>query len=390
MRSSPIDETALTITAETIEQDRGLWAPTAMRQKGQELVNASRWDMAEALARRYMALATKDATPDFYRVSDVRISQAPAPIIGNTTLHLGTNATETDGGIAFPHWPADPGLLNHRRLRIFAHDGNRGVVFVPSRLSATMADVIDLTHVWSINWFHFLLEVCGRLTDVHQSPNKARILINRDAFAGPYFDAIKMLAGRRIDRFAASAHWGRVTCGSVFQPSGCWRPSHYHMDPGRTDHRKCAIIDRDGAFSLYRRAWPSRKGRGRKLVIQRPEKAIRRCEDEPALVDAVVHKGFDPIAPETLPFAEQAAAFYDADVIVGVSGAAFANLVFCRPGTRVVCLRSSDSDSVTYSRLAEGFELDFTYIDCDPKTVGPSRDHSEFKADIESTLRALQ
>ena len=49
-------------------------------------------------------------------------------------------------------------------------------------------------------------------------------------------------------------------------------------------------------------------------------------------------KGFELVATELLSFKEQVRLFSEADIIVGPSGAAFANIIFCQPGTKVIPL----------------------------------------------------
>lgn len=49
--------------------------------------------------------------------------------------------------------------------------------------------------------------------------------------------------------------------------------------------------------------------------------------------------GFQKIAPETMTFEEQINLFYNAKYIIGGSGAAFSNIIFCQPGCRILCFR---------------------------------------------------
>jgi capsular polysaccharide biosynthesis protein len=87
---------------------------------------------------------------------------------------------------------------------------------------------------------------------------------------------------------------------------------------------------------------------GPRLYISR--KGHRRAfKSEDALIAELGRRGFEPIQPETLPVADQIAAFRGADVIVAPKGSALANCLYCRPGARVVEIiprdmtRSADS-----------------------------------------------
>lgn len=106
------------------------------------------------------------------------------------------------------------------------------------------------------------------------------------------------------------------------------------------------------------------------------------------MIEAFEARGFLCVRPETLGLREQAALFHDADVIAGASGAAFANIAFCRPGTRVVCARSAQSGSVTYAALGRGFDLDVRLYDAPVVRTGAVRDHATFAVDVGAMLEA--
>ena len=68
----------------------------------------------------------------------------------------------------------------------------------------------------------------------------------------------------------------------------------------------------------------------------------RTITNENELQKMLVRRGFHVVDPATLAFAEQVQLFTQADVIVGAHGSAFANLIWCRPGARVVDLMPDD------------------------------------------------
>ncbi|MGU3667448.1 glycosyltransferase family 61 protein [Methylobacterium sp. A49B] len=70
--------------------------------------------------------------------------------------------------------------------------------------------------------------------------------------------------------------------------------------------------------------------------------------------------GFDIIYPEDLSFVEQFWLFRNADLIVGPLGAAFTNVIFCRPGTKIIALSSPLlTDFCLQSNLAKLSECDY-------------------------------
>jgi capsular polysaccharide biosynthesis protein len=77
-------------------------------------------------------------------------------------------------------------------------------------------------------------------------------------------------------------------------------------------------------------------GGDRKIYLSRLGYQTRIFQSERQLEHALAARGFDIIKPETLSVREQISAFMSARVIVGSSGAAFANALYCAPGAIVV------------------------------------------------------
>lgn len=75
----------------------------------------------------------------------------------------------------------------------------------------------------------------------------------------------------------------------------------------------------------------------------------RRSYNEDELFEVAKKYGFIKVLPETLSFAEQVNLFHNADVIIGASGAAFANLLFCHERAKAVIFFSMKVNSPTFT-----------------------------------------
>ena len=60
----------------------------------------------------------------------------------------------------------------------------------------------------------------------------------------------------------------------------------------------------------------------------------------------LLKKGFIPVKLHDITFTEQVGIFNNAECIVGLHGGGFGNIVFCKPGTKVIELRSSSAGPV--------------------------------------------
>jgi capsular polysaccharide biosynthesis protein len=74
----------------------------------------------------------------------------------------------------------------------------------------------------------------------------------------------------------------------------------------------------------------------KRVLICRGLTNSRNLTNRAAMIEALKPLGFVAIQPDKLPFDEQVLTFAQADIIVCEFGAAMANAMFCRPGTKVV------------------------------------------------------
>jgi capsular polysaccharide biosynthesis protein len=73
-------------------------------------------------------------------------------------------------------------------------------------------------------------------------------------------------------------------------------------------------------------------------IMVRRNSGIRKIVNEREIEEFLVKKGFTAVSPENLTFPEQIDLFSHADVVVGATGAAFANLIFCKPSTKIIIM----------------------------------------------------
>ena len=100
----------------------------------------------------------------------------------------------------------------------------------------------------------------------------------------------------------------------------------------------------------------------------------RRYVEEAALWPRLAERGFARIDPGTISVQEQIDHFAAAEVIVAPHGAALANLVFARPGARVLEMFATDYVNPCYWAIAVAAGLDYRYLvagDPDPRADLP-------------------
>jgi len=127
-----------------------------------------------------------------------------------------------------------------------------------------------------------------------------------------------------------------------------------------------------------------------KIFISRVN-VTKRSFNEEDVLGVIKEYGFELVCPETMTFEEQISLFSNADWIIGGSGAAFSNLVFCKPGCKVLCI----VDSVKYgfpifSTLSYLSDCKMVYYGNEDDKAGKADVHSDFMVDTEKFIKVFK
>jgi capsular polysaccharide biosynthesis protein len=93
-------------------------------------------------------------------------------------------------------------------------------------------------------------------------------------------------------------------------------------------------------------------GANGRLYISRRDSSRRQLANEAELEAALADLGFSVVSPGNLSFEDQVRLFRSAEFIVSPHGAGLANVLFCRPGTRLMELMPSVRDTRSIERLS--------------------------------------
>ncbi|RBP04550.1 uncharacterized protein DUF563 [Roseiarcus fermentans] len=100
----------------------------------------------------------------------------------------------------------------------------------------------------------------------------------------------------------------------------------------------------------------------RRVLICRSLANSRNLLNRAEVIEALTPLGFAAIQPEKLSFDEQALTFAGAEIVVTEFGAAMANVMFCRPGTRVVEIIAEGQHDPWSAHLAAMLELEHVVL----------------------------
>lgn len=99
----------------------------------------------------------------------------------------------------------------------------------------------------------------------------------------------------------------------------------------------------------------------KRLYISRQKTRDRRVINEASVVQFLESKGFITVYLEECTIAEQAQLFHNAEIVISPHGSGLTNLVFSRPGTRVIELFSPNYVYPCYWYLSNLIGLDYAY-----------------------------
>lgn len=132
-----------------------------------------------------------------------------------------------------------------------------------------------------------------------------------------------------------------------------------------------------------------------KRLYVRRNSGLRKLVNDADISRLLSAAGFTIVAPEELSFSEQVRLFSQAELVIGATGAALANLIFCPPGARVHVLMAQHQDMPYWywQRLADCVGVDLSYglgNICAAPEKGFHADFEVAPSTIESVLDELR
>lgn len=118
--------------------------------------------------------------------------------------------------------------------------------------------------------------------------------------------------------------------------------------------------------TALRHATPPREEKfrnARRLYISRRDVVDSRgLVNETELVERLAALGFVEIFPSAFPYDQEMHLFNNADIVIGPFGSGMANLMFCKPGAKVVLLQPDSTNWRILSFVMHALDLQYGYV----------------------------
>lgn len=190
----------------------------------------------------------------------------------------------------------------------------------------------------SPNYYHWLIEYLGKsyLLFKRKRLQKIPLIIDAGMFAQEFDSLQTMLPDWPIYRHDNAT---LLKVGKLYIPSSCTNLTDNLRGPMWKFSAICFKTLAHMQSTVYERLGIQGKPvERRKIFLAR--RAGRNITNTPEVENILTSFGYEITDTAQLSFEQQVRLFAEARIIVGAMGAAFTNLIFCRPGTQVLALSS--------------------------------------------------
>jgi capsular polysaccharide biosynthesis protein len=215
-----------------------------------------------------------------------------------------------------------------------------------------------------VNYYHFLLNALPRVDVLRRSGRLAeadRILVS--GAVTPWLSEVMAMVGVPVDRLIGTAQHPIIRCRTLIAPS-------LILDPFIIPQRAVRWL-RDEILPHV--PWD---GKARRLFVDRSDASSRRVNNLDELRPILDRFGVEVVRLGGWSLLDQARLFQQAELVITSHGAALTNIIFCRPGARVVQLMPDDMQEHNFRPLATYCGLHMLYLIC---PVAPGCEHVHIK-----------
>ncbi len=285
-------------------------------------------------------------------------------VVGGTKLIVTPDHTLLHDELSQFTYGGDYGVKTLQEVAFL--QGKRALLSLKRRASNRIETGILLSSDHDNNYFHWLVECLPKLVFINTRPE---------------FDGIPLLIGKNLHpnliRALEVVNQSRrpvirLEDGHLFQVKRLILPSDLSRLMDRYEGSVVPEVD-----CVYAPGWVRRTAQvlgsihqkpaekpWRKLYLSRRNASYRKVRNENDIELMLLEQGFEIVGLEGASLESQVALFRQASIIVGPTGAAFTNLLFCQEGTRGVVLSSDHESSNLYifSQLAQIMGVRLEYV----------------------------
>ena len=214
------------------------------------------------------------------------------------------------------------------------------------------------------NYFHWLVDILPKIKICIQNYPIDKIdYFYLPKLLNPQRETLRHL-GIKPNQIINSRSEKHISADKVIFTSHPWYTKGKFHDQS---HKlpKWSIIWVKNTFLSFKKKFKSNK----KIFLDRSNSKYSHCQiiNNKELKIFLRSLGFKFVKPDKLSFAKQVYMFWNAKFVIGAHGAAFTNIIFCRPKTQIVELRPHGHPGRNYQRIASINKLRYRYLQSEKK-----------------------
>lgn len=201
------------------------------------------------------------------------------------------------------------------------------------------------------NYYHWLIEYLPRILNLEKSniPLSTPLIV-KENLPQQFYAALNMInPGYPILRVSLEDHL--ISVEDLYVPSmHSFLPDDFTspfwtgggMSSGHLQYARAKVLEHVNLTPKF----------PKKIYLKRS--GTRSLENTEEIEKELARKGFTFFRTESLTFEEQVNLFYNAEIIIGAGGAAFANVLFVNPKCQIICMVSEhNKEFCIFSNLAK-------------------------------------
>ena len=246
---------------------------------------------------------------------------------------------------------------------------------------------INLTANFSWNYFHLIYEVISKFYYINNSDlyDNIPILIDKIILQVPQYKQILDLINSKNLPIVTIEKEQRIEVKELYE-----LPNTFLSPPGYKNIKKML-----GSDTCFNRAtvnflrtellkFKTNTVFPKRIFLSRKNASSRRSYNEMEVSNCLVKYGFTKVYTEELSISDQMTLFNEAEYIAGTTGAAFSNILFCKPNCKIICFTNYKLPLTIFSSIADFVGAEMIYFYDENKKLHSSSDlHDNFNVQTE-------
>jgi capsular polysaccharide biosynthesis protein len=245
----------------------------------------------------------------------------------------------------------------------------------------------------AFNYYHWLIEIVPKLEFIEALPEHYRsfpLLVSAEVFRIPSFNSIlsRFAPDHRVIVLESNLSYEVRELVCIDAPNNL----PFNLRPGEVSQIQHALIHPGSIRYIRQQCLTNEVLENRDTIY--PKKVFlkrnqsRRKYNQEEVEHFLESKGFVSVFMEDLSFDEQVKTMHHADWVVGPTGAAWTNLVFCKQGTNALCWMAQElKDFSAFSTIAGHVGVNLKYI---TYTAGQHSTAELYHADYEIDVKEVE